>query len=135
MSQGDVDLVLAFHAAYNAREVGAAVELCAIDVKVSPDVSRFPEASPFVGNEALENFLEETWLAWSSGSVRPEEVLDVEDGRVLVRAQWSGTGGTSGVEMSMSLSGIYTIQDSRISSIRWYFDHDDALKAVGLADG
>jgi hypothetical protein len=36
--------------------------------------------------------------------------------------------------MSTSLSHIYTIRDSEISRIEWFFDHAEALKAVGLEE-
>ncbi len=49
MSQENVEVVLAFHVAYNARELDAAVGFCAADVNVSPDASIFPEGAPFVG--------------------------------------------------------------------------------------
>jgi hypothetical protein len=42
MSREDVSLVLAFYAAYNAREPDAAVDLCTANVAVFPDASVFP---------------------------------------------------------------------------------------------
>src|SRR5579885_3198707 len=114
MSQENVDIVLAFHVAYNARELDAAAGFCAADVNVSPDASIFPEGAPFTGPEKLRAFLEETWSAWTSGGVTLNEVRDVGDGRVLVRADWGGTGTGSGVEASTNLSGIYTVRDGEI---------------------
>ena len=134
MSQQDVDLVLAFHAAYNERDVNAAADFCTADVSVSPDASRFPEATSFVGRAKLRGFLEETSSAWISDSVTPIEIIDRQDGRVLVRADWGGTGTASGVEMSTSLSGVYTVRDGEIVSVEWLFDHAEALKAAGLEE-
>jgi ketosteroid isomerase-like protein len=134
MSQESADLVLAFHAAYNARELDAAVDLCAADVNVFPDASVFPESSSLVGRDELRHFLEETWAAWASGEVTPKEALDIGDGRVLVRADWGGTGSASGVETHTNLSAIYTIRDGQISRAEWFFDHDKALRAAGLAE-
>ncbi len=132
MSQEDVDTVLAFHAAYNARELDAAVDLCAADVNASPDASRFPEAASLVGPEKLRGFLEETRSAWTSSHVTPNEVLDMEDGRVLLRADWGGTGTGSGVEASTNLSAIYTVQGVEIARVEWFLDHAEALRAAGL---
>ena len=70
MSQEDVDLVLAFYAAYNARELDAAVDLCAVDLNAVPNASVFPESGSLVGRDELRGFLEETWTAWASGGDR-----------------------------------------------------------------
>jgi ketosteroid isomerase-like protein len=133
VSREDVEPVLAFHAAYNAREVDAAVDLCAADVEVFPDASVFPEAG-VVGRDEYRTFLEETWSAWKSCSAKVEEVLDVEDGRVLIRGDWGGIGIASGVESYRSLSSIYTVRAGRISKVEYFFDHARALEAVGLGE-
>src|SRR5437016_2416734 len=86
----NVNLVIAFAAAYNARNVETAVDLCAADVNVFPDATLFPESSSLVGRDRFKDFLEETWSAWASGGVTLEEVLDIGDGRVFVRADWAG---------------------------------------------
>src|SRR5436309_7655700 len=132
MSQEDVDMVLAFHAAYNASELDTAVDLCAGDVNAFPDASVFPESSSLVGRDRFRDFMEETWSAWASVAVTPNEVLDIKDGRVLVRADWGGTGTGSGVEASTNLSAIYTVREGQLSRVEWFFDHDKALKAAGL---
>jgi ketosteroid isomerase-like protein len=132
MSQENVEVVLAFHAAYNARELDVALAACAADVTVSPDASLFRESSSLVGRDEFRGLLEETWSGWTSGGVTPTEVLDIGDGRVLVRADWGGTGSASGVETHTQISQIYSIQDGQISRAEYFFDHKKALKAVGL---
>jgi len=134
MSQENVETGLAFHAAYNARELDAAVDLCAADVNAVPDASRFPEALPLVGPEKLRDFLEETWSAWANSHVTPNEVLDMEDGRVLFRADWGGTGTGSGIEASTNLSAIYTVRGAEIARVEWFFDHAEALRALGVEE-
>jgi ketosteroid isomerase-like protein len=98
----------------------SAVDLCAGDVNVFPDASIFPESSSLVGRDELRRFLEETWAAWASAEVTPTEVLNIGDGRVLVRADWGGTGSASGVETHTNLSAIYTIRDGHISRAEWF---------------
>lgn len=49
MSRENVDLVLAFTAAFNTRDIDAAVDLRIADVNVFPDASVFPEASSMSG--------------------------------------------------------------------------------------
>jgi len=134
MSQESADLVLAFIAAYNTRKLDAAVDLCAADVNAVTDAALFPESSSLAGREELRRFLDETWAAWASGQVTPRELLDIGDGRMLVRTDWGGTGSASGVEAHTNLSAIFTIRDGQISRTEWFFDHDKALKAVGLEE-
>ncbi len=125
---------MASNAAYNARALDTAVNLCAVDVKVFPDASIFPEAAPLVGRDQYRDFMEETWSAWSSGQLKPTEIREIGDGRVLVRAEWSVTGASSGVETSMNFSAIVAVRHGQISQMDFFFDHDKALEAAGLAD-
>ncbi len=133
MSQENQDLALAWTARYNARELEAAVLLCTEDVSVAPDRSVFPEGEPFVGRERYRSFLEETWAAWSGGSATVAEMLDLDDGRLLVRYDWRAVGSASGIEMTTSLSTIWSFRDGMIATTDYFFDHDKALKAAGLA--
>jgi ketosteroid isomerase-like protein len=131
---GEVEVIRAFHDAYNGNDLRAALSLCARDVQVAPDQSVFPEAGALVGQEEFRAFLEETWAAWTSGAVTPREVRDIGDHRVLVQADWSAKGFASSAEVSRNLSAIYTLRDGLISSAEYYFDHDKALKAAGLME-
>src|SRR5437763_14210337 len=110
MSQENQDLVLAWTARYNARELDAAVGCCTEDVRVAPDRLVFPEGEPFVGRERYRSFLEETWAAWSGNSATVAEMGDLDDGSLRVRYDWRAVGATSGIEMNMSRS---TISSSR----------------------
>ena len=90
MSQENVDLVLAYHAAYNAREFSAAVDLCTSNVEVLPDASVWLEQGALVGRDDFRVLLDDSWSAWKSCSAKTEEVRDLGDGRVLVRGDWVG---------------------------------------------
>jgi ketosteroid isomerase-like protein len=134
MSQENVDLALAFTAAYNARDIDAAVDLCVADVNVFPDASVFPESGSLVGRDNYRSLLEGSWSAWRSCAHTAEEVLDIGDGRVLIRGDWGGKGVASGVEVYQTLSAIYTVRDGRITKVEYFLDHDKALEAAGLAE-
>ena len=110
MSQENVDLVLAFHAAYHARDIDAAVDLCATGVEVFPDASVFVESDALVGRGEFRVLLEDSWAPWESCVAKTEEVLEIGDGRVLVRGDWGGTG---------------------IAKVEYPFEHSKALQAVG----
>jgi ketosteroid isomerase-like protein len=101
------------------------------DIEVFPDASVFPEAGPLRGWEASKRWLEETETAWVSAQTVTREVIAVEDGRVLHRYDWGGEGVVSGIEMYSSINGIFTVRDGLISRIEFFFDHDEALEAVG----
>lgn len=134
MSRENVELVLAYHAAYNRRDIDAAVDLCAPDVEVFPDAAVFVESDALVGRDQFRNLLEESWAPWESCSAKTEEVLDVEDRRVLVRGDWGGVGTASGAEIYRSLSTLFTVRDGRISKVEYFFDHAKALEAAGLRE-
>jgi ketosteroid isomerase-like protein len=135
MSQENVELVKAAIEAYIAGDRDAYLDFFAEDVEARPDASRFPEAKPLRGREQFRRFLAEIDEGWeggaSAGVIR--EVFPVGD-RVVARADWGGRGRASGIDLRSSLTSISTVRDGRIVKIEWFFDHAQALKAVGLSE-
>jgi ketosteroid isomerase-like protein len=65
-----------------------------------------------------------------------EDVLELDDERVLVLTRFTGRGKTSGVELGrLGAKGaqIIHIRDGKVTKVVIYFDRDRALTALGLA--
>ena len=85
------------------------------------------------GREEWRAFLDETGTAWVTPQYGISELFAVDDSRVVHRGDWGGEGATSRIALASSITGIYTIRDGQIASVVFFFDHDKALEAVGLA--
>jgi ketosteroid isomerase-like protein len=135
MSQENVALVRASFEAYVTGDRDAYLDFMADDVEIRPDVSRLPEATPYRGREEARRWLTDVDQAWEGGASASElrEIFPVGD-RVVVRADWGGTGRASGVDLLSNLTSIYNIRGGQISRIEFLFDHAEALAAVGLSE-
>ena len=134
MSQESVEVVRSAAAAYIAGDRDAYVALMAEDVEIRPDVSRFPEAQPFRGREEFRRWLADTDEGWEGGATAVlMELFPVGD-RVVVRADWGGKGRASGIDLYSSLTALYTVEDGQVTKIEYFFDHAEALEAVGLRE-
>jgi ketosteroid isomerase-like protein len=92
---------------------------------------RWPE-QVFYGREAV--------LAWyqglseaGGGDIRYEEMLDLGD-RVLAHGRWVFDGKLSDAEGEQLTSVIFTFRDGRVILEEFFFEREDALKAVGLEE-
>ena len=131
MSETNVELVLAGHEAYNAR---ALMELCAPDIEAFPDSSVFLEADQLRGRDEFRSWLEEINSAWISARNDTIEAFALGADRVLHRGQWGGEGAASGLYTTASITDIWTIRGGQIARVEYFFDHDQALKAVGVEE-
>ena len=134
MSQENVELVRSLLEGFLAGERDRYFASMAEDVAICPDASVFPDATPFTGREEFRRYLadiEEGWEGGSTGAVR--EIFPVGD-RVVVRGDWGGRGLVSGLETHTSLTSIWTVRNREIVKIDYYFDHAEALEAVGLSE-
>ena len=129
MSETNVELVLAGHEAYNAR---ALMELCAPDIEAFPDSSVFLEADQLRGRDEFRSWLEEINSAWISARQDTIEAFALGGERVVHRGEWGGKGAASGIETVSSITSIWTIRDGQITRVEYFFDHEQALKAMGL---
>lgn len=92
----------------------------------------FPEPGPFVGREpVMRQFIQmrETWDADILEAT--SDFIDVAD-HVVVRFMWSGAG--RGPESNMEMTDVFTMRKGRISIIECFWDHAEALEAVGLSE-
>jgi ketosteroid isomerase-like protein len=84
------------------------------------------------GREAAVAFLKEAAEAWGT-QVEIDEIRDLGD-RLLVRSRYSIHAALSGVEGERLISELVTFRDGRMILIEFFLVHDQALKAVGLAE-
>ncbi len=136
MSQKNVEVVRAYNEAYNAGADAFANflnDFMAEEVEIVPDASRFPDAKPFRGREEFGRYvagIDEDWEG--GGSAEIKELLPVGDDRVVSRVDWGGKGRASGIDLRASLSSVFTVRDGQFTKIEFFFDHAQALEAVGL---
>jgi ketosteroid isomerase-like protein len=131
MSQENVEIVEAGIDAWNAGDMDTWGSFLAPDViwRPTPD---WPEPGPYVGREAV--LLQARQLRETSEGNTVEPVTDFlhTDDRVVVRFAWRGRG--RGPELNIEMTCIHTIHDGKIKAFEYFWTHDEALDAVGLAE-
>jgi ketosteroid isomerase-like protein len=131
MSQENVEVVRAGFEAWNASDMEALRELYDPDVVWRPPEG-WPEPGPYVGREAVMRQLEQLRETWDADTLEPiGDFIDAAD-RVVVRIIWRGVG--QGPELNMELTGVYAVRKGRICGLEFFWDHTQALEAMGLRE-
>jgi ketosteroid isomerase-like protein len=123
--------------AYNRRDLEAAVSLYHPDIEyiTPPQILALGFDSVYRGREARIN-LQERWLAeWGEFQFKPEELIDVADGRLLVIGRMDGSGLSSGVGFDNDWGDLFTISAGRVIREQVFLDRTEALEAAGLRAG
>jgi ketosteroid isomerase-like protein len=134
MSQENVELIRAAIAKYNAWDLDAHIALYAPDAEWVPDASTFPEAAPPHRRDEIRRFIEGTREGFMNLRYELNELFAVGTDRVLARGEWGGQGAASGIETYSSLTTVWTVRHGEISRVEFFFDHAEALEAVGLSE-
>jgi ketosteroid isomerase-like protein len=131
MSQENVEVVRAGLEAWNAGDMDAWAESLAPDV-ISHPPEGWPEPGPFMGKEAVERQfmqLRETWDADALEVI--SDFIDAAD-RVVVRVIWHGAG--YGPEADLEMTCIYTVRKGKLLGLEFFWNHAEAIEAVGLSE-
>jgi ketosteroid isomerase-like protein len=86
------------------------------------------------GHEAIKSLIDRWDNEWSATRWEIDELLDVDDARVLSLHRVIATGRESGVEVVHTLGGVYELRDGKIVKERVYLDRADALEAAVLSE-
>ena len=130
MSRENVAIVQAAFEAWNARDLDAVRELYDPDIVVRA-TEDWPEPGPFVGREEVirqGEQIRETWDAVIQDPVG--DFIDVGD-RVAVRHVWRGVG-HGPPESNLEFTVVFTLRKGKILDIVYFWDHAEALEALGL---
>jgi ketosteroid isomerase-like protein len=131
LSQENVEIVRAGFDAWNAGDMDALRELHDPDAVLRPPTG-WPEPGPYFGREAIMRQFEQLRETWDTDAAEPiGDFIDVGD-RVAMRFIWRGAG--HGPESNIELTTIQTVRNGKILSIDYYWDHAEALEAVGLSE-
>jgi ketosteroid isomerase-like protein len=131
MSQENVDLVRRSTDAWNAGDTDAWSEFLAPNViwRVMPD---WPEQGPFIGRDAVVRQVRQLRESWDSDAIVPvSNFIDAGD-QVVLRFIWRGMG--RGPELNMELTSVNTVREDTIIAVEFFWNHAEALKAVGLEE-
>jgi ketosteroid isomerase-like protein len=85
------------------------------------------------GREGIDNYYESLDAVWEHVRVFGGEWRDLDD-RVLWLGQMEGRGRGSGATVVSPAASLYEFRDGRISRIRSFLDHGEALRAADLAE-
>jgi ketosteroid isomerase-like protein len=131
MSQQNVEIVRASFEAFNAGDMDAFGEL--LDPGIVWRVAEgWPEPGPYFGREAVVLFAQQLHDTWDTTALEPtDDFIDAAD-RIVTRFIWRGVG--HGPESNMEFTGVWTLRRCRIIGVEFFWDHAEALEAVGLSE-
>jgi ketosteroid isomerase-like protein len=132
MSQANVEIAKQAVEALNQGDLDEMPAFVTPDFEFLPATAGTIEGHSYRGREGFEEYLAERRDAWEEFRPVIEEYRDLGD-RVLGLGRIEGLGRGSGIQIDAPHLWIFDIRDGRISRLRTYFDHGEALRAAGLA--
>jgi ketosteroid isomerase-like protein len=131
VSEESVEVVRAAFDAWNAGDMDRLRDMYDPNV-VMQTVADWPEPGPYVGREAIMRQWEQMRATFDADAIELiSDFIDSGD-RVAVRLIWRGAG--QGPELNMEMTNVFTVRDGRIFYFEFFWDHAEALKAVGLQE-
>ncbi len=94
---------------------------------VAPDIE-----SEYRGREGMREVIERFDQAWEDWRLDTGEIIDLGD-RHICLCRYVARGRGSGLSLDHPVAHVVTIRDRRIVELDFYWDQDQALKAVGLS--
>ncbi len=134
MSQANVEIAKRVIDAFNGRDVDSIFKCVNSDIEWFPALPGVVEGDGYRGREGIEMYFEEISNTWEEYSVVGQDFRDLGNDRVLVLSRVKGRGRGSGVQVDSPIGVIYDFRDGKMSRVRAYLNHGEALRAAGVSD-
>jgi ketosteroid isomerase-like protein len=131
MSEANVEIAKQAIEAFNKTDVEAFAALTTPDFEWSPSMVAI-DGEIFRGREGIEKYFGHLNDAWEKFHIL-RDGFRVSSELVIMLGRLEGCGKVSGVPVDASLGMVFDFRGERISRIRGYLDHREALRAAGLA--
>ena len=103
------------------------------DVVIEQEDAFLGTQGTFRGYDGLVRSANEMFELFRDVHFIPEELIDVDDDRVMGMVVAHMRGKESGVAMREPVAHLWTLRDDRVVAWRVFLDRDEALAAVGLS--
>jgi ketosteroid isomerase-like protein len=133
MSQANVEIAKRVVDAFNRRDVEGFFALAVPDFEWFPAMAGTVEGGGYRGREGIEAYLADIGEAWEEYRVLAEEFRDLDD-RVVMLGRIEGRGRGSRAWIDSPTGTIFEFLGGKMSRLRTYLDHGEALRAAGLAE-
>ena len=136
MSQGNVEVVRAAFAAWNAGELLDVLSLFHAQVVYHPRADE-PDPSPHIGRDAYERLVSGFVDSFSEIVFEVRELIDAGDhviASTVLHAVLRGQGSASGAGVSDTYVFVYKVRDGLTVEGWEYRTKQEALEAVGLSE-
>ena len=125
-----VEVVERVYDALNRGDFDSATKSFSQDFEFDFSNSRGPLSGIYRGPDGARDFLRSFYEPWAFLTFDPEEVFELEDGRVLAVIAVRGRGHESGVDVAAAGATIWTIRAGEVVAITGYQSKDEALEAA-----
>ena len=128
----NVEIVRRAFAAFEARDAGALVALCAPDVVFEPVTARIAAGGePYRGHEGMRRYLEDVARVWQELRPVPDRYVEGANGLVVATGRVYAWG--VGRVIDAPAGWLWRLQGGHIVYGRIYETGTDALEAAGLS--
>lgn len=134
MSQENVEIVRRVFEAVSRRDVDAALASAADEFVIDWSNSIGPAKGIYRGKERVREFSTAFLEAFEYVQWHPEEIVDVDESRVIVVNHARVRGRGSGVEVDAVGAQLWTISGGKARSMKLYQSKAEALEAAGLRE-
>src|SRR5713101_6436034 len=131
MSEQNVEVARAFFEAWNAGDMDAVRELYDPEV-IARTAEGWPEPGPHVGRDVVMRWFTALRETWDADTVGPDGDFVHAADHVAVKYVWRCRG--RGPDLEMRGTIVFTVRNRRILGHEFFWDHAQALHAVGLAE-
>ena len=91
------------------------------------------ERGTYRGRDQVRRFWESISPDLGENEIAVDEVIVLDDHRVLSKLQWRVAGPTSGVETTSQVYIVATERDGLVARIEYFVNYETALEAAGLS--
>ena len=132
MSEESLEVARKAHQHLNDGDIDALIVLCDDDFELDM-TARVLNPDTYRGHEGIRRFYREVSDVWEEFRWEPLSFFDTAD-KVVVLLHSHGRGRGSGLEMARNAAMVWTIDEGRAKSVRFYTDQAEALEAAGLSE-
>jgi hypothetical protein len=132
MSQENVEVVHRVNDLFNAKEVEQALDLVGDEFEMDWTNSIGPLRGVYRGRRGVLELWKSFLDAWESVRWDPQEIIEVDEARLIVMNHVRMRGRGSGVEVDATAAQLWTFSDGEPRRIKLYQSKAEALEAAGL---